>query len=48
MATRLIVEEALEGESGDVVGRDYYARGGEPGQATAMGYRTGRLKTSEG
>jgi len=37
-----------EGESGDVVGRDYYARGGEPRQATAMGYRTGRLKTSEG
>jgi transposase-like protein len=27
LATRLIVEEALEGESGDVVGRDYYARG---------------------
>ena len=48
LATRLIVEEALEGGSGDVVGRDYYARGGEPGQATAMGYRTGRLKTSEG
>ena len=26
MATRLIVEEALEGEAGDAVGRDYYER----------------------
>src|SRR6516164_6715869 len=28
LATRLIVEEALEGETGDVVGRDYYAHCG--------------------
>ena len=48
LATRLIVEEALEGETGDVVGRDYYAHGGEPGQGYRTGYRTGRLKTSEG
>jgi len=48
LATRLIVEEALEGETGDVVGRDYYAHGGEPGQGYRNGYRTGRLKTAEG
>jgi putative transposase len=28
LATRLIVEEALEGEAGDAVGRDYYEHGG--------------------
>ena len=28
LAARLIVEEALEGEARDAVGRDYYARGG--------------------
>jgi transposase-like protein len=38
----------VEGESGDVVGRDYYARGGEPGRGYRNGYRTGRLKTAEG
>jgi hypothetical protein len=27
LATRLIVEEALEGEAGDAVGRDYYEHG---------------------
>jgi hypothetical protein len=27
-----IVEEALEGEAGDAVGRDYYAHGAQPGQ----------------
>jgi hypothetical protein len=26
------VEEALEGEAGDAVGRDYYAHGAQPGQ----------------
>jgi putative transposase len=31
LATRLIVEEALEGEAGDAVGREYYAHGAEPG-----------------
>jgi putative transposase len=46
LATRLIVEEALEGEAGDAVGRDYYEHGAQPGQ----GYRNGydRLKTAEG
>jgi transposase-like protein len=32
LATRLIVEEALEGEAGDAVGRDYYAHGAQPRQ----------------
>ena len=27
LATRLIVDEALEGEAGDAVGREYYAHG---------------------
>ena len=37
LATRLIVEEALEGEAGDAVGRDYYEHGAQPG----YGYRNG-------
>ena len=48
LATRLIVEEALEGEAGDAVGRDYYEHGAQPGQGQRNGYRTGRLKTAEG
>jgi len=48
LATRLIVEEALEGEAGDAVGRDYYEHGAQPGQGHRNGYRTGRLKTAEG
>ena len=48
LATRLIVEEALEGEASDAVGRDYYEHGVQPGQGYRNGYRTGRLKTAEG
>jgi putative transposase len=48
LATRLIVEEALEGEASDAVGRDYYEHGAQPGQGYRNGYRTGRLKTAEG
>src|SRR5689334_10291580 len=48
LATRLIVEEALEGEAGDAVGRDYYEHGAQPGEGYRNGYRTGRLKTAEG
>src|SRR3974390_2595713 len=48
LATRLIVEEALEGEAGDAVGRDYYEHGARPGQGYRNGYRPGRLKTAEG
>ena len=32
LASRLIVEEALEGEAGDALRREYYAHGAEPGQ----------------
>src|SRR5215475_13277658 len=48
LATRLIVEEALEGEATDAVGREYYEHGAQPGQGYRNGYRTGRLKTAEG
>jgi len=48
LAARLIIEEALEGEAGDALGRDYYARGAAPGTGYRNGYRTGRLKTAEG
>ena len=48
LATRLIVEEALEGEAGDAVGRDYYEHGAQLGQGYRNGYRTGGLKTAEG
>src|SRR5689334_19507231 len=48
LAARLIVEESLEGEATDAVGREYYARGGVPGAGYRNGYRTGRLKTAEG
>jgi len=48
LATRLIVEEALEGEAGDALGREYYEHGAQPGQGYRNGYRPGRLKTAEG
>ena len=48
LAIRLIIEEALEGESCDALGRDYYVHGGDPGRGYRNGNRTGRLKTAEG
>lgn len=48
LAARLIIEEALEGEAGDALGREYYARGATPGSGYRNGYRRGRLKTAEG
>jgi len=48
LAAQLIMEEALEGEAADALGRDYYARGAAPGSGYRNGYRTGRLKTAEG
>jgi transposase-like protein len=48
LATRLIVEEALEAESRDAVGRDSYEHGAAPGQGYRNGSRSGRLKTAEG
>jgi putative transposase len=48
LATRLIVEEALEGEVRDALDRGYYERGEAPGQGHRNGHRTQRLKTAEG
>ena len=48
LATRLIVEEGMEAESQEAVGRDYYAHGAAAGQGYRNGTRTGRLKTAEG
>jgi putative transposase len=48
LATRLIAEEALEAESRDALGRDYYEHGAAPGQGWRNGVRSGRLKTAEG
>ncbi|HEX6144983.1 MAG TPA: transposase [Geminicoccaceae bacterium] len=47
-ATRLIVEEALEGEVRDALDRGYYERRDAPGQGHRNGHRTQRLKTAEG
>jgi len=48
LGIRKIVEEALEAELRDVVGRGYYERGAEPGRGYRNGYRMGRLKSAEG
>ncbi|MFQ5974418.1 MAG: IS256 family transposase [Alphaproteobacteria bacterium] len=48
LATRLIAEEAMEAEQRDVLGRDYYEHGAEPGQGYRNGTRKARLKTAEG
>jgi len=45
-ALRLIIEEALEAEVTDVLGRGYYERGEPAGYRN--GHRLGRLKTAEG
>jgi transposase-like protein len=43
LAARLIIEEALEGEAEDALGRGYYARGAAPGSGHRNGWRRGRL-----
>jgi putative transposase len=48
LAARLILEEALEGEARDALGRDYYARGATPGAGYRNGYRTARVNSAEG
>jgi transposase-like protein len=48
LATRLILEEALEAETRDALGRDCHERGAEEGRGYRNGHRTGRLKTAEG
>ncbi len=45
LATRLIVEETLEAEAADAVGREYYEHGGGGG-AYRNGNRTGRLRAA--
>ena len=48
LATRLIIEEGLEAEVRDTLGRDYYEHGQAAGQGYRNGVRQGRLKTAEG
>jgi transposase-like protein len=48
LATQLIVEEGLEAEVRDALGRDYYEHGATPGRGYRNGLREGHLKTAEG
>jgi putative transposase len=48
LAVRKIVEEALEAEVAEAVGRSYYENGAEPGAGYRNGYRRGCLRTAEG
>ena len=48
LAAQLIIEEALEAEGRDALGRDYYEHGAAPGQGYRNGTRKGRLKTAGG
>jgi putative transposase len=48
LALRLIVEEALEGEVVEALGRERYARGEGERAGYRNGYRTGKVKTAEG
>src|SRR5262249_52108055 len=46
-AARLIVEEELEAEATEVLGREYY-ESGSSGRGYRNGYRVGRVKSAEG
>ncbi len=46
LATRLIIEEGLEAEVRDALGRDYYEHGVVPADGYRNGSRAGRLKTA--
>jgi len=48
LAARLIVEEALEGEVCDKIGRERYERADGEAEGYRNGYRRGRMKTAEG
>ena len=48
LAAQLIVEEALEAEVRDEVGRERYERADGKASGYRNGYRTGRMKTAEG
>lgn len=45
---RLMIEQALEAEVDEALGRGRYERSGEPARGYRNGVRTGRLKTAEG
>jgi transposase-like protein len=47
-AVKLMIEEALEAEVTDKLGREYYARGEAPASAYRNGVRVARLKSAEG
>src|SRR3954449_7184408 len=48
LAAQLILEEALEGEVRDEIGRERYARAAGEASGYRNGYRTGRMRTAEG
>jgi len=48
LATRLIIEEGLEAEVREALGRAYYEHGADAGGGHRNGVREGRLKTAEG
>jgi putative transposase len=48
LAMRLIIEEGLEAEVRDALGREYYEHGGAAARGYRNGVREGRLKTAEG
>jgi putative transposase len=48
LAVRLIVEEALDAEAAEALGRERYERADGVAAGYRNGYRTGRLKTAEG
>ena len=48
LATQLIIEEGLEAEVRDALGRGYYEHGAAPGAGHRNGSRAGHLKTAEG
>src|SRR5205823_4256757 len=48
LAARLILEEALEGEVRDEIGRDRYERADGESKGYRNGYRPGQMKTAEG
>jgi transposase-like protein len=47
-AARLIVEEALEAEVADALGREFYAHGAGAGSGYRNGYRRAKIKSAEG
>ena len=48
LGVRKMVEEALEAELADALGRGHYERGGGEGRGYRNGHRIGRLKSAEG